>query len=299
FQGGGRLPTAVRTFVGDASVIEASAGRSGDGGKVIVWADDLTRYSGSIRAAGGSASGDGGFVEVSGKQKLDFRGAVDVAAAHGTGGTLLLDPTDIVLSTAADSNTTGFTAGTDNTEAFAEDSGQTSTFDVSSGGSFSGVSSGSTILLQATNDITVSSLFDLTTATGNSGVSLELNAKNHIDVNAPLKTDGAGTLTLVADSDTSGTGTLTLGSGGGLVTQSGTITLKGADFVMSSPAAGDIQTDSGTLILAPLMSTTVGLGAQTGTFGLSNAEIAAMTVSDLIVGDAAVNATLTADDLDV
>jgi len=39
----------------------------GDGGKVIVWADDWTKYFGSISARGGAQTGDGGLVEVSGK----------------------------------------------------------------------------------------------------------------------------------------------------------------------------------------------------------------------------------------
>ncbi len=133
FQGNGTERNASRTFVaGDAS-IAADAITAGNGGRVIVWADEITRYNGDISATGGATAGNGGFVEVSGKQKLVFNGSVDLAAANGSGGNLLLDPANITISNAADANTAGFTAGGDaaaQTEAFAEDDGLDSVFDV-------------------------------------------------------------------------------------------------------------------------------------------------------------------------
>jgi hypothetical protein len=86
------IRNAVRTFVGANVVIRADANTAGDGGKVVVWADDITRFYGAITARGGSQSGDGGFVEVSGKENLDYRGMVDLTAATGNVGQLLLDP---------------------------------------------------------------------------------------------------------------------------------------------------------------------------------------------------------------
>ncbi len=71
---------------------------NGDGRKIIVWADEITRYYGNISAQGGIEGGDGGFVEVSGKQELVFRGHVDLSAENGTVGTLLLDPTNIIIA---------------------------------------------------------------------------------------------------------------------------------------------------------------------------------------------------------
>ncbi|MCB1532891.1 MAG: filamentous hemagglutinin N-terminal domain-containing protein [Alphaproteobacteria bacterium] len=107
YQGGGDVQTAARSYVDESAVIEASATEVGDGGRVIIWADEITRYSGQINAEGGAQSGDGGFVEVSGKEHLAYNGLVSTLAANGEDGTLLLDPTDITISNAVDNNVSG------------------------------------------------------------------------------------------------------------------------------------------------------------------------------------------------
>ncbi|HYD83747.1 MAG TPA: MBG domain-containing protein, partial [Opitutus sp.] len=63
-------------------------------GRAIVWANQSTRFLGTLKANAGAAGGNGGFVEVSGKTFLDFnpRSVVDLSAANGKTGTLLLDP---------------------------------------------------------------------------------------------------------------------------------------------------------------------------------------------------------------
>ena len=90
---------AQATYVAADVAIRADATEQGDGGKVIVWADDFTRYQGHISAQGGAAGGDGGFAEVSGKRTLAFEGTVDLKAAQGKNGTLLLDPTNLTITT--------------------------------------------------------------------------------------------------------------------------------------------------------------------------------------------------------
>jgi filamentous hemagglutinin family protein len=97
FQGKGELPTARRTRVGPDAEIRADALSEGDGGRVIVWADEATGFSGEIRARGGEGGGDGGFAEVSGKEQLIYRGRVDLRAPAGETGTLLLDPENITV----------------------------------------------------------------------------------------------------------------------------------------------------------------------------------------------------------
>ena len=96
-RGAGPLPNARNTWVRAGAQIIADATGSGDGGEVVVWADGIAEFFGRITARGGPSGGDGGFVEVSGKDRLIFRGTVDTAAPDGAAGTLLLDPTDVVL----------------------------------------------------------------------------------------------------------------------------------------------------------------------------------------------------------
>ncbi len=101
------------TYFGANTGIKADAADSGDGGKVIVWADDTTRAYGDISARGGERSGNGGFVETSGKRFLDFQAGVDTRSPHGQVGTLLLDPTSIyIANTQANATSAGMT-GTD------------------------------------------------------------------------------------------------------------------------------------------------------------------------------------------
>src|SRR6185436_12866530 len=72
FQGKGLEANAARTYVGADVQINADATLEGDGGKVIVWADEITRFHGTLSARGGSQSGNGGFAEISGKGTLLF-----------------------------------------------------------------------------------------------------------------------------------------------------------------------------------------------------------------------------------
>jgi len=99
YQGKGIVPNAQRTYVSSNSLIAADSLINGNGGRVIVWADETTRFYGKITARGGPTGGDGGFVETSGKQNLDFNGWVDVGASLGKGGLLLLDPDSVVIDT--------------------------------------------------------------------------------------------------------------------------------------------------------------------------------------------------------
>ncbi len=235
------IQNATKTFVGKDAKLIADAIDSGDGGKVIVWADDITRYYGSTSAKGGAFSGNGGFVEISGKRLLNFLGNVDLSAVNGIGGNLLLDPANITISNGLDTNTLGFTAlaNADIDEAFADDANMNSVFDITATtGSFAGVSAGSTITLQATNDITIANDFIVATATGSANNSLVLEANNNINVNAALTLDGTGALTLRADADNNGSGNLAIGAA--IATDIGGANLYGVN--VTSTAAGSVNT---------------------------------------------------------
>ncbi|MFA9216435.1 MAG: filamentous hemagglutinin N-terminal domain-containing protein, partial [Sphingomonadaceae bacterium] len=85
------LPNASSTSVAAGASIDASAGQHGDGGKVVVWSNGLTRFDGLIQARGGALSGNGGLVETSG-HVLRNGGRVDTRAPRGRTGNWLLDP---------------------------------------------------------------------------------------------------------------------------------------------------------------------------------------------------------------
>lgn len=268
------LYNARTTFVGEQVSLNASAGDIGSGGQVVVWADGSTKFFGNIIATGGRLQGSGGFAEVSGKQSLHFAGRVDVGAASGEAGTLLLDPTNINLVNGASANTTGFNAGADLTEAYTDDSGLDSTFNVAAGGSFAGVAAGSTIVLQATNNINVNALFDVNTATGKSNVNLEMYAGNHITIapGASMNASASGTLTLMADTSAGNThdGAGDLIINGNIKYGSGALTLYGANIKSTNNAnilAGFHLTQGGTI--GALSATT----ASTGSFNLGSGSI--------------------------
>ncbi len=98
YQGQGEVVNAAETYVSGDSEIAADGLVEGDGGRVIIWADQGTQFYGNINARGGSEGGNGGFVEVSGKKNLIFDGLVDVGASLGENGQLLLDPDRVVIT---------------------------------------------------------------------------------------------------------------------------------------------------------------------------------------------------------
>ena len=107
FHGQGTEQDASNTFVGSGVVLDANATTKGNGGTVVVWADNHTSYGGQLNARGGSIGGDGGQAEVSGKQTLDFQGGSNLTAPKGKTGGLLLDPATITIGTTADLNGNG------------------------------------------------------------------------------------------------------------------------------------------------------------------------------------------------
>lgn len=97
------VDNAALTYAGPQSHVIADATGSGSGGKVVVWSDQQTQMYGTVSARGGERAGDGGFVETSSAGKLDFQGQVDLRAPSGTAGTLLLDPSDVLITSSASS----------------------------------------------------------------------------------------------------------------------------------------------------------------------------------------------------
>ena len=201
FQGLGTIPNARVTLVDGNTNILTDAIESGDGGRVILWADETTAFLGNISARGSSSAtpSHGGFVEVSGKQNLIFEGLVDVSAMNGNLGTLLLDPANITISSGA--STTGVDAALP--DIFASD--------------FDG------------QDITINAA-TLENQTGN----VILEATNNITLDTSLTfTPGGGAIEFTADSDGNNVGSF-LGSGRGIQAEYRDVTISGASVEIGS-----------------------------------------------------------------
>ena len=114
YQGGNvAVQNAKVTYFGSEATLRADASDKGNGGSVIVWADDTTRAYGKIAARGGANGGDGGFVEASGRHHLDFQADVTTQAPMGATGRLLLDPTNVYIASNQVNATAAGMVGTD------------------------------------------------------------------------------------------------------------------------------------------------------------------------------------------
>jgi len=239
YQGQGPVPTATQTFLGPNVEIRADANAAGNGGTVIVWADDTTEFYGKISARGGANSGDGGFVEVSGSQVLNFQGEANTSAPNGQAGTLLLDPTDLTITSGA--------AGP-NTINVATING-----------------AGTNVNLQADRDIIFDAPVNMTVA----GIGLTANAGNDITVNQSISTQG-GAVEFKAGRDIvmgNSVAITTFPTGGG---RGGNVTFD---------AGGKITLNSGSQMTTGLPSLDSSLPGQAGNIKLSGGSEVSITNS--------------------
>ena len=246
-QGGGTLPRAGRTTVAQGSTIRADATVAGNGGTVVVWADDAAFVHGALSARGGPQGGNGGFIETSGLATLSLVGvSIDAGAPSGQRGTWLIDPYDLTIGTTTANGT--FVNGV---------------FTPAGGASAATLSA--TTLSQALDaaDVTIA----LSTASSGAGTgtitvaepltwgtlsTLTLDAVGDIVINAQV-TGFGGSLVLNAG------GTITQGPGGSLRVRS-----------LSATALGDIVLGNAGNTVSQIQSITSGANATlTSSFGLT------------------------------
>ncbi len=224
YQGKGPVPNALRTLVSSDSAIAADALASGNGGKVIVWADEITGFYGNISARGGLNFGNGGFAEVSGKENLIFRGAADVRATNGSLGTLLLDPTNITIV----NGDGGANDGQLNANVPNPGDAQGTILSGDGGGTFTisettleELPATANVTLQATNNITIQNLSDGS-----------LTFSSFFDA-----TPAPGAIAFTADADNNGTGSFSMAPGDTINATGRSVTISGASIT-----AGNIDT---------------------------------------------------------
>ncbi|MFP4100768.1 CHAT domain-containing protein [Coleofasciculus sp.] len=254
YKGQGTVPTADTTVVGNQVSINADARVNGNGGRVIVWSDNFTRFSGTITARGGTESGNGGFVETSGKNVLEsIGGSVNTSAANGLPGSWLLDPWNVTITDDAPTGTfTGgiFTpsaesqinvndivnalnGGTNVTITTAGEEGnegnQEGTITVDAAIDISLNAGDTTLSLEADNDIIINA--PISNTSDIYVLNLFFQAENNIDVNADISTAG-GSIEFTSNSGT-------INTTGGTLNSSSTFTNGGA-ITLNAP--GDIIT---------------------------------------------------------
>ena len=275
YQGKGVEPNASFTHVEQGTSIKANALDGGNGGKVIVWANDATRFNGAIESKGGAKGGDGGFVEVSGKRYLGFNGSVDTRAPKGRVGTLLLDPENVTISAVSSTsnmNSTGspFSPTGDNatlsvsnlvTQLGLSDTiintgstgGQSGTITLSPSSPITWTN-GNSLTFAAANSVTILSPITSTGAAGVNGGNFTVNAGNTVLINSSITTTG-------------GTGSNTSGGNISINTTAGGITISPGVSLNSSGnnGGGGVNHSAGSITLSagPSSTLTTGSGGAT------------------------------------
>jgi filamentous hemagglutinin family protein len=270
FQGGNAsVQNAQRTFVAPDAVIKADATVRGNGGRIVIWADENTQFQGSLSARGGDAGGKGGFAEVSGKVNLEFTGTADLTAKAGTPGDLLLDPLDIFISSSG-----GLLPSV--VDQFADFPSNVVTI---SPAALAAV--GANVTLQANRDIIIKDAIAL--STGGAGLTataggINSSAGGMINNIGGITTAG-GAVTLSATS-INGSGGISSNGGAvsltttGLFTYSGAVTTSGGDINLSSVNSSVVNANanagSGTINVSGGAGVYSGSYRSTGTINLNS-----------------------------
>ncbi len=190
-QGRGSLPRAERTAISAGAELRVDATAAGQGGSVVVWADQTAYVHGTLSARGGPRGGDGGFVETSGARALSLGGVViDTAGPAGRAGTWLIDPVDLTISTATAGGTfNGSTFSPDNTISPAT---------IAAGDISTALASTNVTLSAAAGTGDAQGIITVAAAVSwSSGNTLTLEATSNIIIDAPI-TAPAGRLVLIA-----------------------------------------------------------------------------------------------------
>lgn len=232
-RGAGPEKNASTTYIANGAEIKADALVNGNGGKIVVWADKASYVYGSLSAQGGALGGNGGYIETSGHY-LDVSGIhINTSASKGVAGTWLLDPSDLTISLAADTNVSS-------TSPF-QPSNQLSNSNLAISTLLAALNSGNVIIeTNAGSGPGNGDIFVTTPITWSNANSLTLSAYRNINASASITNTGGASVILRADNTGTGTGTVVF-SGGNNVTLSGG---SGSVSVYYNPAVFGTQTQA-------------------------------------------------------
>lgn len=101
-QDGGKIKIlATQGSIRQSGSLIADAKNNGNGGEIILIAEEAMTHSGHSSARGGDISGNGGFVETSGMKNLQLNTSIDTRALNGAWGSWLIDPTTLSIGDGA------------------------------------------------------------------------------------------------------------------------------------------------------------------------------------------------------
>ncbi len=311
--GGDGDSNATQVYAGAGTSIDADAITRGNGGNIVLWSNDQTRIAGAISARGGALSGDGGAIETSSHKILQADAAVSAGAAHGKGGSWLLDPDDITISTGSTSggyietgtptdkfwstattatlnNTTlsnSLASGTNVTVLTSSGSSTAGTITVSAAITTPNIASGTGVLnLDAQSDIVFTSGGSIAVSNAGTGLTVNLNAGTTASGTNPGT--NASTISMAAGSFiNTGTGDFSATAKGAVVL--GALTVGGNATIS---AAGDV-TQLGAMVIQGLASVTTSAGNITLTDAGNDLAAFGATDTDAAGGASHGNVTLT------
>ena len=238
-------------YLSDQSQVKADAIDNGDGGKVIAFAENSAKIHGQLFARGGTNGGNGGFIETSGLLGFELTSAPDASAFVGNGGTWLIDPFNISISS---SNTNNAIRDDDPAFSFFEAIGSGARIDVDD--IVAGLSNGD-VIIRTTRTNAGSTGNEAGNITFNSSINfngidrsstLTLDADNDIDTNGRnIRDNTTGSnndlLNIVFNADSDGVnGGNVIITGSRIETNGGSFTATGVDFTLTGTDIDNIDT---------------------------------------------------------
>jgi hypothetical protein len=238
-RGGHAIHAATSVDVDHLTTMRADAAGRGDGGSVVLWSEQRTRFAGHISARGGAAGGQGGSVEVSSKEVLTYRGTIDVTAPQGKAGSVLFDPRTLRINTSVGA------VGTVTGNQFFNQS-PISDIDMLPSALTNILNTGANLTLEANRDLLVQTDLLVNNPLG-SGGTLTLRAGRSVIFSAVRYASDGGGLNIEANSASASA--LTRGNGQGVLDLGAAIVNLGAGAISLQVGPTTLNYQAGTLTL--------------------------------------------------